>query len=57
MLTMRSLHLVPFRHHSSRFEKHKTAFEEGGGHDDAVMEGEQPDGNELHEDDEKVSDV
>lgn len=24
--------------HSSRFEKHKTAFEEGGGNDDAVVE-------------------
>ncbi|KAH0826253.1 carboxylic acid transporter protein [Lanmaoa asiatica] len=41
-------------HHSSHFEKHKTAFEEGGGRDDAFMEGEPV---EIHEEDEKISDV
>lgn len=45
------------RHHSSHFEKHKTAFEEGGGQDEADMGSEQPDGIEIHEDDEKASDV
>ncbi|KAG6370532.1 carboxylic acid transporter protein [Boletus reticuloceps] len=38
--------------HSSHFEKHKTAFEEGGGRDDAVLEGES-----VHEEDEKASEV
>ncbi|KAF8125097.1 carboxylic acid transporter protein [Boletus edulis] len=38
--------------HSSHFEKHKTAFEEGGGRDDAIMEGES-----VHEEDEKASEV
>ncbi|KAG8215555.1 carboxylic acid transporter protein [Butyriboletus roseoflavus] len=42
-------------HHSSHFEKHKTAFEEGGGRDDAFMEGE--DAVEIREEDEKGSDV
>lgn len=42
------------RHHASHFEKHKTAFEEGGGRDDAIMEGESV---EMHEDDEKASEV
>ncbi|KAG9308909.1 carboxylic acid transporter protein [Chiua virens] len=40
-------------HHSSHFENHKTAFEEGGGQDDAVMD----DDREIHEEDEKGSDV
>lgn len=46
-----------YRHHASHFEKHKTAFEEGGGQDDAFMEGEGPEASETREDDEKVSDV
>lgn len=29
------------RNHASHFEKHKTAFEEGGGRDDAYIEEEQ----------------
>ncbi|KAF8836171.1 MFS general substrate transporter [Paxillus ammoniavirescens] len=42
--------------HSSHFEKHKTAFEEGGGRDDALMEDEKlPD--EVHDVDEKSSTV
>jgi len=42
--------------HSSHFETHKTAFEEGGGRDDAFMEDEKlPD--EVHEVDEKSSTV
>jgi len=32
---------VTRRNHASHFEKHKTAFEEGGGQDDAYMEEEQ----------------
>jgi SHS family lactate transporter-like MFS transporter len=44
-------------HHSSHFEKHKTAFEEGGGQDDAIMEGGRLDSLDGREDDEKVSDV
>lgn len=31
------------RHHGSHFEKHKTAFEEGGGDDDAYIEDEETD--------------
>jgi len=38
--------------HSSHFEKHKTAFEEGGGQDDAILEGES-----VHEEEEKASEV
>lgn len=49
--------LVQHRHHSSHFEKHKTAFEEGGGQDDAIMEGGRLDSLDGREDDEKVSDV
>lgn len=45
----------PDRHHSSHFEQHKAAFEEGGGQDDAVMEN--PDAAEVREEDEKISDV
>lgn len=45
------------RHHASHFEKHKTAFEEGGGQDDAYMEGEQPEPTEIREEDEKVWDA
>jgi len=41
--------------HSSHFEKHKTAFEEGGGQDDAILEDEQPES--VREDDEKGSEV
>lgn len=42
------------RHHASHFEKHKTAFERGGGRDDAVVEGDEPEGVEAREEDEKV---
>jgi len=45
------------RHHSSHFEKHKTAFEEGGGRDDAIMDDDEPGRTEVREDDEKVSEV
>jgi len=41
-------------HHSSHFETHKTAFEEGGGQDDAVMESDE---REVREEDEKVLEV
>ncbi|KAF9236965.1 carboxylic acid transporter protein [Melanogaster broomeanus] len=42
--------------HSSHFEKHKTAFEEGGGRDDAIMEDEQGgNADEIREADEKGS--
>lgn len=40
------------RRHASHFEKHKTAFEEGGGRDDAIMEDEP---ESVREDDEKGS--
>ncbi|KAG9309857.1 carboxylic acid transporter protein [Chiua virens] len=40
-------------HHSSHFEKHKTAFEEGGGQDSAIVH----DDDEIREEDEKGSDV
>jgi MFS transporter, SHS family, lactate transporter len=30
--------MLQFRNHGSRFEKHKTAFEEGGGRDDAILD-------------------
>ncbi|KAI9456311.1 carboxylic acid transporter protein [Boletus coccyginus] len=44
-------------HHSSHFEKHKTAFEEGGGQDDAIMGDDEPGKTEVREDDEKASEV
>lgn len=31
---------MQFRNHGSHFEKHKTAFEEGGGRDEAMIEDE-----------------
>ncbi|PPQ70216.1 hypothetical protein CVT26_014473 [Gymnopilus dilepis] len=37
--------LIGPENHGSHFEKHKTAFEEGGGSDDAVMEDESPEGS------------
>ncbi|KAF9222892.1 carboxylic acid transporter protein [Gyrodon lividus] len=50
--------IVGPENHSSHFEKHKTAFEEGGGRDDAYMEDEQRPVSEIHEEvDEKSSSV
>jgi len=43
-------------HHSSHFENHKTAFEEGGGRDDAILD-DQILGDDIHEEKEKLSDV
>ena len=43
-----------FRNHASHFEQHKTAFEEGGGRDDAVMEDEDENGNHSIKDSDHV---
>ena len=39
---------LPCRNHGSHFEKHRTAFEEGGGRDDAILEDE-PSGSRVNE--------